>query len=196
MNGKINVNNTVSFNHIGKAKRSEWDIINADHINDRKNAYLNVIHYLKMIGSSGKPPLKVSLFEHSLQTATRALHDNANEESIVCALLHDIGDQIAPDNHGSVAAAILEPFISAENHWMLLHHSFFQGYHFYQHIGRDRNARDMYKDHPAFDQTCHFCDAWDAPAFDPDYNTLPLSVFKPMVKRLFSKKPKFSNTAN
>ena len=50
---------------------------------------------------------QVSRLEHSLQTATRALNDGANDEMIVAALLHDIGDELAPLNHAEYAAAVL-----------------------------------------------------------------------------------------
>ena len=186
----------VSFTHIGNATKTEWDIINSDHLKDRKETGQYIINYLKNVGRTGKPPLQVSLLDHSLQTATRAFRDGADDETVVCALLHDIGDKIAPDNHGTVAAAILEPFISPENHWMVLHHPLFQGYHFYHHIGRNRDDRDTFQNHPAYEKTRHFCDFWDAPAFDPGYDTLPLETFEPLVRKVFEKQPTFSNTAN
>ena len=55
---------------------------------------------------------KISRLEHSLQTATRAYNDKANEEMVVAALLHDIGDELAPLNHSEYAAAILKPYVT------------------------------------------------------------------------------------
>jgi len=83
----------------------------------------------------------VDRLEHSLQTATRAERDGRDEEYVLCALIHDIGDTLSPFNHPAVAAAILQPFVSSENHWMVEHHGIFQGYYFWHHIGLDRNAR-------------------------------------------------------
>ena len=46
---------------------------------------------------------------HSRQSATRALRNGESDEFVVAALLHDIGDVLAPDNHSAVAAAIVAP---------------------------------------------------------------------------------------
>src|SRR5262249_54758563 len=70
----------------------------------------------------------VDRLQHSLQAATRALRDGRDDEYVVCALLHDIGESLGPFNHGEVAAAILKPFVSEANHWTLEHHPVFQVY--------------------------------------------------------------------
>jgi predicted HD phosphohydrolase len=118
---------------------------------------------------------------------TRALRDGADEETIVCALLHDIGDDLAPYNHGELATAILKPYISAENYWMRSKHAVFQGYYYFQDLGRDQHERDKYLGHPAFERTVMFCERWDQTAFDPNYDTLPLEHFEPMVRRIFGR---------
>jgi predicted HD phosphohydrolase len=130
---------------------------------------------------------KVDRYEHSLQTATRARRDGADEELQVCALLHDMADTIAPDNHSQVAAAILRPYVSEENHWLVEHHGIFQGYYFWHHVGQDRDAREQFRGHSCFEKTAAFCERWDQAAFDPDYDTLPLEAFEPAVRRLFAK---------
>jgi predicted HD phosphohydrolase len=112
-----------------------------------------------------------------------------DEEKVMIALLHDIGDGIGVFNHSEVAAALLRPFISEENAWVVKHHGLFQGYYYFHHIGLDRNARERYRGHPHFDACIEFCDRWDQRAFDPDYDTMPLSAFEPMVRRLFEKQP-------
>ena len=48
---------------------------------------------------------QVSRLEHSLQAATRAFKNGESEEMVVAALLHDIGDELAPMNHSQYAAA-------------------------------------------------------------------------------------------
>lgn len=138
---------------------------------------------------------QVDRLEHCLQTATRAFRDGADEEMVVCALLHDIGDDLAPYNHGQVAAAILRPYISPENVWMLEHHEVFQGYYFHHLIGRDRNERDRFKGHPTFERTIMFCDRWDQLSFDPNYDSMSLSDFQPMLESVFSREP-FSQQGN
>ena len=124
---------------------------------------------------------------HSLQTATRAYRDGKDNEYVVCALIHDIGDNLAPANHAEFAATILEPFVSEENYWIVKHHGVFQNYYYAHHIGKDRNARDRYKDSPYYQATVDFCEKWDQASFDPNYESYPLEYFEPMVKRIFAK---------
>ncbi|MCU1277383.1 MAG: metal dependent phosphohydrolase [bacterium] len=123
---------------------------------------------------------------HSLQTATRAHRDGRDEEYVVCAVLHDIGDTLGSFNHPDIAAAIVKPFVSPQNHWMVAQHGIFQGYYFFHYLGMDRNARDRFKGDPLYDYTAEFCAKYDAPAFDPAYDTLPLEFFEPMLRRVLS----------
>ena len=124
----------------------------------------------------------VDRLEHSLQTATRAERDGRDEEYVLCALIHDIGDTLAPLNHPSIAADILKPFVSEGNHWMVEKHGIFQGYYFWHHIGGDRNTRDQYRDSPYFEYTEEFCAKYDQTAFDPDYKSEPLEHFEPLIR--------------
>jgi predicted HD phosphohydrolase len=133
--------------------------------------------------------LQVDRYEHSLQTATRAHRDSQDEEMVVCALLHDIGDRLAPENHSQFAAAVLRPYVSEDNYWMIAHHGIFQGYYYFHHIGRDRDERERHRGHPAFERTVEFCEKWDQRAFDPAYDSMPLEAFEPMVRRLFAREP-------
>ena len=125
--------------------------------------------------------------EHSLQAATRALRDGRDEEYVVCALLHDIGESLGPFNHGDVVAAVLRPFVSEANHWMLAHHPVFQVYFYGQHLGIDPNERDEYRTSPHFERTAEFCARYDEVSFDPDYESEPMSTFAPMVRRVLHK---------
>ncbi len=122
-----------------------------------------------------------------MQTATRAMRDGADEELIVCALLHDVGETFGPLNHGEVVAAILEPFISEQNHWVLAKHPIFQTYFYAQHLGLDPNARDQYKDGPYYQACVDFTTNWDEVSFDPTYESEPLSTFEPMVRSVLSR---------
>ncbi len=130
---------------------------------------------------------RIDRLQHSLQCATRAHRDGASEEMVVVALLHDVGDLLAPLNHSEMAAAMLKPYVSEEAHWVLRHHGLFQTYYYAHHLGGDRNARDRFRGHPYFDAAVRFCERWDQPSFDPDYDTLGLETFEPMVRRLMSK---------
>ena len=145
-----------------------------------------VLTHLKLLdGDYGGFP--VDRLTHSLQTATRAHRDGRDEEYVVCALLHDIGDTLGSLNHPDVAAAILKPFVTEQNLWMVANHGMFQGYYFFEHLGLDKNMRDQFKDHPWYEYTAQFCHLYDQAAFDPDYESEPLEFFEPMVRRVFAK---------
>lgn len=131
----------------------------------------------------------VSRLGHSLQAASRALRDRADEELVVAALLHDIGDELAPYNHAEIAAGILRPYVREEVTWIVAQHGLFQNYYYVHHFGGDRNARERLRDHPAYDACVHFCAAWDQSSFDPGYPSEPLATFEPMVRRIFARTP-------
>lgn len=126
--------------------------------------------------------------DHCLQSATRALADGKDEEYVVVALLHDIGESLGPFNHGEVIAAVLKPFICRDNHFLLTQHGLFQTYFFASHMGLDPNARDRYRDDPAYERTVEFCAKYDEVSFDPAYRNEPLATFEPMVRRVLSKR--------
>ncbi len=128
----------------------------------------------------------VDRLTHTLQSATRAQRDGRDDEYVVCALLHDIGDTLASANHSELAASILEPFVSEKNHWIVRQHAIFQGYYFFHHLGLDRDLRDRYRDHEHWRDCAEFCEKYDQNSFDPDYDTLPLEHFEPLVKKLLS----------
>lgn len=110
-------------------------------------------------------------------------------EWVVAALIHDLGDDLAPMNHSQVAAAIIRPYVRAEVTWVIEMHGLFQRIYFAHHLGEDPNGRDAYGEHPFYDACVRFCAVWDQAAFDPDYETPPISHFAPMVRTIFSRKP-------
>ena len=132
---------------------------------------------------------QVSRLEHSLQTATRALNDKADDEMIVASLLHDIGDELAPLNHSEYAAAVLKPYVSEKTHWIVEKHGEFQMYYYAHHLGGNKNQREKYKGHKYYQATIDFCENWDQKSFDPNFKTLPLKSFEPLVKKIFNRKP-------
>lgn len=141
---------------------------------------------LRML-EGGLDGYSVSRLEHSLQTATRAHRDGRDEEYVVCALLHDIGDLLGPTNHAEIGAVILKPFVTEKNHWMLDKHGIFQGYYFFHHLGLDRDLRDQYRGHPHFEYCAEFCHRYDQNSFDPDFDSMPLEAFEPMLRRLLAR---------
>ena len=132
---------------------------------------------------------KITRLEHSLQSATRALNDKANDEMVVATLLHDIGDELAPLNHSEYAAAVLKPYVSEKTHWIIEKHGEFQMYYYAHHLGGNRYQRDKYKGHKYYKETVDFCENWDQKSFDPNFKSLKLDDFKPYVKRVFNRTP-------
>lgn len=128
----------------------------------------------------------IDRLEHCLQSASRAYRDSRDEEYVVCALLHDAGSALAPENHAEFVAMILKPYISEKNLWMLLHHAIFQGYHFFHFFGQDRKARERFRHHPYYSYTVEFCERYDQNCFDPHYRSLPLETFEPMLRRVLA----------
>jgi predicted HD phosphohydrolase len=129
----------------------------------------------------------VSRLEHSLQVASRALADDADDELIVAALIHDIGDELAPYNHAEIAAGILRPYVRPEVAWIVEQHGLVQSYYYVHHMGGDRNARDRLKGHKWYAACEAFCARWDQVSFDPDYPSKPLEEFEPLVRKVFSR---------
>ena len=125
----------------------------------------------------------VNRLEHSLQTATRAERDNRDDEYVFCALIHDIGDTLSPFNHPDIAAAIVKPFVSEANHFMVQNHGVFQGYYFWDYIGMDGNAREQFRDSPHFDHTEEFTRLYDQTAFDASYASNPLEHYEPLIRQ-------------
>ena len=130
---------------------------------------------------------QVSRLGHSLQTATRAQNDGADTQMIAAALLHDIGDLLAPMNHAEFAAAILQPYVREELSWIVAKHGIFQKYYYAHHLGGDREEREKFKTHRWYPSCAEFCERWDQASFDPKYKTLPLAHFEPMVREVFSR---------
>jgi predicted HD phosphohydrolase len=124
--------------------------------------------------------------EHALQSATRASRAGETEEYVVATLFHDIGDMLATDLHGEMAASVLRPFVDEEIVWIVRHHGLFQMYYYAHHYGLDRNARDRYRQHPFYEACVKFCEEYDQVSFDPGYDSEPLSFFEPIVRRVMS----------
>lgn len=183
---ETNTQPKASFRDMKESTADDWKII-ADEFKPYAIALPDrVLAHLRLLeGDCGGFP--VDRLTHSLQTATRAWRDGRDEEYVVCALLHDIGDTLGSYNHPDIAAAILKPFVSAENFAMVEKHGIFQGYYFFHHLGMDRNLREQFAGQAMYDATLEFCEKYDAPAFDTDYDTLPLSFFEPMLRRVMAK---------
>jgi predicted HD phosphohydrolase len=175
----------ADFRSMDEAKAEDWAIIGGHFMGYGKGLPDRVLAHLKLLdGDYGGFP--VDRLQHSLQTATRAHRAGENEEYVVAALLHDIGDTLGSYNHPDVAAAILKPFIDEKLHWIVAHHGIFQGYYFFHYLGLDRDLREQFRGHPHFAETARFCEIYDQTAFDQAYDSAPLEYFEPMVRRVFA----------
>ena len=184
----VDVNATVSFTSMATGVQEDYDLLERLESEFAAGTADRVLEQLK--GLSGSlAGYQVDRLEHSLQSATRAYRDGAEEEMVVAALLHDVGDLLAPDNHSEMAAAVLRPYVSERTYWIVRHHGLFQSYYFAHFRGGDRNARDRYIDHPWYQDAVDFCHRWDQPSFDPAYESLDLEFFEPMVRRIFARAP-------
>ena len=179
------MNARANFTHMEDGSAEDWAIIAKDFGQYAALLPDRIMTHLRLLdGDFGG--FQVDRLAHSLQTATLAHRDGRDEEYVVCALLHDIGDTLGSFNHADIAAAILKPFVSEENLWMIEKHAIFQCYYFFHHLGLDRHLREQFKDHPQFERTIEFCARYDAAAFDPDGEVLPLEFFEPMLRRVFA----------
>ena len=147
-----------------------------------------VLEELKRAGEATLEGYKITRLQHGLQSGTRALRDGADLDWVVGALLHDIGDGLAPQNHDKMSAEVIRPFVRWDVAWTVEHHGIFQMLYYGHHYGWDRNARDQFKDHPVFDNCAEYCERWDQSSFDPDYPTETLEIFEPMVREVFGRK--------
>ncbi len=178
----------VSFRRMEDSTREDYELLDRyerDYVAELPGRILAALSQLQH--SFGGYP--VSRLEHSLQAATRAMKDGADEELIVAALVHDVGDELAPYNHAQIAAGILQPYVRAEVTWIVEQHGIFQSYYYAHHLGGDRNGRERFRDHPWYGACKDFCAHWDQCSFDPDYPWEPLSAFEPLVRRIFTRPP-------
>lgn len=176
----------AEFHDMAQSTQADWAIIMESAKDFAPQGGKRVLEHLKLLdGDFGG--FAVDRLTHCRQTATRAHRDGRGEDYVVMALLHDIGDTLGAFNHPDIAAAILKPFVSEELHWITTHHGIFQGYNFFHHIGLDRNMRDNFANHPHAGACAEFVELYDCPAFDPNYDSAPLSFFEPMVMKLFAR---------
>jgi predicted HD phosphohydrolase len=176
----------ASFRAMTEGTAEDWKIVGeADGILMAGVADNVLVHLRLLAGERGG--FAVDRLTHSLQTATRAERAGRSDEYILAALLHDIGDTLAPANHAEFAASIVKPFVSSEVSWLVRYHAEFQGYYFWHFFGADRHTRERHRGHLNFDLTAEFCAEFDQTSFDPDYPTRPLEHYEPLVRTLMAK---------
>jgi predicted HD phosphohydrolase len=177
-----------SFTSMDTSTAEQWAVIGAETAKNQPRVAERVLMLLRSLGEVTDGFI-VDQLTHCLQTATRAERDNADEELVLASLCHDIGKAISVPNHPAIAAEILKPYVRDDVYDVIRTHQDFQGRHYYHHFGGDPNARDQYAGAPWFDLGARFADDWDQKAFDPEYDTLPLEHFEPLVRSMFRPRP-------
>ena len=175
----------ATFTAMTESTQAEWMAIGQIGAPYNRQMPDRMLAHLKMLGDDDGG-FAVNRLEHSLQTATRAFKDGRDEEYVVCALIHDIGDVLSPSNHAEMGAMVLKPYISEQNHWMMDKHGIFQGYYFFHHLGLDRDMRDQFRGHPHFEYCAQFCHLYDQNSFDPNYQSMSVEDFEPMLRRVLA----------
>ncbi len=178
----------VNFTEMKHGSKEDYELLEKYEHNFERETADRLLKYLAS-QTTTLEGYQITRLEHSLQAATRAHRNNESEEMVVATLLHDIGDELAPMNHSQYAASIIRPYVSEKTYWIINHHGLFQTFYSAHHLGGDRNARDKFKDHKYYQATVDFCEKYDQSSFDPDYKSMTLKEFEPMVKRIFSRKP-------
>lgn len=173
------------FRSMDESTKAEWQLLTRHHERYAAGLPDRVLDHLRLLGAD-YGGFAVDRLTHSLQSASLAERDGRDDEYVVCALLHDIGDTLCSYNHPDVATAILRPFVSEQNLWMVSKHFIFQGYYYFHLLGGDRDLREQYRDHAWFDHTAEFCESYDQCAFDPGYDTPPLEHFEPALRRVLA----------
>ena len=175
----------MSFTRMDQGKIEEWITI-GQAVAQRQSSMPGIIKTMLLQLEEQVDGFAVNQLHHCLQTATRAVREGASEEMAVAALCHDIGKVISVENHPAIAAEILKPYVSHETYEIIRTHQDFQGRHYYALMGKDPDARRQYAGESWYETACLFTDGWDQTSFDPEYDTLPLSHFEPMIDRVFA----------
>jgi len=180
---------TVSFTQMKDGTKEDYMLLREKERPYLQQTAKRLMRELKNHGDETFEGYKITRLEHALQTATRALRDDAGDDWVAAALLHDIGDGLSPQNHDRFAAEILRPFLREECTWTVEHHGAFQMLYYAHHYDWNQNERDRYRDHPYFQTCADFCERWDQASFDPDYPSEPLDFFSPIIERVFARRP-------
>ena len=179
---------TVNFTEMKNGNKDDYKLLEKHEKKFERQTAVRILKYLSK-QTSTLEGYKISRLEHALQAATRAYQNKESEEMVVATLLHDIGDDLAPMNHSQYAASILRPYVSEKTYWIILHHGLFQTYYSAHHLNGNRNARDKFKDHKYYKATIDFCEKYDQCSFDPNFKSMSLKDFEPLVKKIFARDP-------
>jgi predicted HD phosphohydrolase len=178
---------TMSWTRMEEGTREDYEYLSEAYTAHARGALVE--NLVGTLGLLRGPTLgyQVDRYVHSLQSATRALRNEESVDMVVGALLHDVADAFAPENHSAAAAEVLAPYVDDRTEWVVRHHGLFQGYYYFHHLDGDRDAREAYRSSPHYDACVHFCREYDQNCFDPSYDTLPVEEFLPMLHEVFGR---------
>lgn len=179
---------TVDFTAMKDGTREEYLFLKPLEDEHIRGTADRVLRELRLQEEETLPGYKITRLQHGLQSATRAHNEGADIDWVVGALLHDIGDGLAPQKHDRFAAEILRPYMREEVVWTVEHHASFQMYYYAHHYGWNQHEREKYRDSKYFQSCVDFCERWDQSSFDPGYPTEQLAFFEPMVREVFARK--------
>ena len=178
----------ATFTRMDQSTAEQWMHIGTESAKNQSRVAERVLGLLRSLADI-TDGFATDQLTHCLQTATRAERAGADPEVVLASLCHDIGKAISVPNHPAIAAEILRPYVRREVYEMIRVHQDFQGRHYYAYFGADPDARETHRaelDAATFALAERFADEWDQTAFDPDYDTLPLEHFEPLVHELFA----------
>lgn len=179
---------TVSFTAMKDGTRDDYMLLQAmEHQHNTATAD-RLLRELARQEDETVEGYQITRLGHALQSATRARRDGADADWVVSALLHDIGDGLAPQNHDRMAAEILRPFVREECTWVVEHHGAFQMIYYAHHYGWNPEERQREAGNPHYQACVDFCERWDQSCFDPAYETDALDSFAPLVQAVFARK--------
>lgn len=171
----------TTFTRMDESTAEQWAVIGAETSANQARVADSMLNLLRSLATI-TDGFATDQLTHSLQTATRAERAGADDEVVFASLLHDVGKAVSVPNHPAIAAEMIRPYVRDDVYRMIKYHQDFQGRHYYAHFGGDPDARDQYEGESFFDLTAQFADDWDQVSFDPDYETLPLEHFEPLVR--------------
>ena len=172
-----------SFKRMDESTAEQWAHIGRRTSKNQPRVADRILTLLEAMADIGDGFITDQL-THSLQTATMAERAGADDEMVFASLCHDIGKAISVPNHGAISAEIIKPYVRDDVYQTILNHQDFQGRHYYHHFGAPTDLREQFRDETWFSLCEQFTDDWDQQAFDPDYDTLPLDHFEPLVRKM------------
>ncbi|MCB1261020.1 MAG: HD domain-containing protein [Acidimicrobiales bacterium] len=173
----------TSFTRMDESTADQWAVIGAETIANQPRVAEQFLAMLRQLDTI-TDGFSCDQLVHACQTATMAERAGADPEMVFAALCHDLGKLVSVFNHPAIAAEMIRPFVRDDVYYAIKYHQDFQGKHYYQHFGKPQDLRDQYRDEPWFALAEQFADEWDQAAFDPDYDTLPLEHFEPLVREI------------